>query len=620
MPTIAENLQRLVDAKSDIADAITAKGGTVSANDGFEEFPSDIATIPSGVSGKYVYDKDPKCYVNGIHCTPKQVKPIFEPESPVSITWYAESRSSLSIGNSMYIWTDGEDVFYSDSSNNKHYMLNKSTSTGTNLSWTEVTITPTLTYHIDYIWSDGTNTYYSNGSAQYIWNKSTFTWETKTWNGVNSFVGKYTWTDGSNIYLSTGTSNYILNQETSTWSNKAWVGMSDIYFYGYYVWTDGSDIYYSTSSKQRVLDTSTSTWSTKAWTGLTSFIGNYIWTDGTDIYYSYGTEQYVLDKSTSTWITKTWSGVTSFYGDRTWIANGNVYVYNNTDNNTYVLNRTTYTWSMATSTALILFSPFATKIWTDGTDIYHSDGTEQYVLDKSTSTWLVKTWYGLTDFIGTEIWTDGANIFYSYGSGTSGSNYKHYILNKSTSRWYSVNWSGAAYYGKCFRGSNIWSVNGNTFLSTYPTPGTSSNYVYHFHLVKSPTLTDRNGTWEYASFGGGSSGTNTLTFTSVWTDGTVSSYGLAIYGTTGNKNYKLKIDTSTGAYSWSSTNPFNIGAGSSMYALRISTDGFNWIVNGSLNEYGSNDLCIWTDGDKIYMSNGGIQYIMPKFVGIETET
>lgn len=46
--TIAENLQRLVDAKEDIADAITAKGGTVGADDGLEEFASDIATIPSG--------------------------------------------------------------------------------------------------------------------------------------------------------------------------------------------------------------------------------------------------------------------------------------------------------------------------------------------------------------------------------------------------------------------------------------------------------------------------------------------------------------------------------------------------------------------------------------------
>lgn len=46
--TIAENLQRLVDARADIASAITAKGGTVAAGDGFEDFPAEILGIPAG--------------------------------------------------------------------------------------------------------------------------------------------------------------------------------------------------------------------------------------------------------------------------------------------------------------------------------------------------------------------------------------------------------------------------------------------------------------------------------------------------------------------------------------------------------------------------------------------
>lgn len=46
--TIAENLSRLVTAKTDIANAITTMGGTVNTGDGFEEFPDDIRTIPSG--------------------------------------------------------------------------------------------------------------------------------------------------------------------------------------------------------------------------------------------------------------------------------------------------------------------------------------------------------------------------------------------------------------------------------------------------------------------------------------------------------------------------------------------------------------------------------------------
>lgn len=47
MPTIAENLQRLVDAKTAIGNAITAKGGTVGQGDGLEEFVSAIAGIPT---------------------------------------------------------------------------------------------------------------------------------------------------------------------------------------------------------------------------------------------------------------------------------------------------------------------------------------------------------------------------------------------------------------------------------------------------------------------------------------------------------------------------------------------------------------------------------------------
>lgn len=48
--TIAQNLARLTAARTAIASAITAKGGTVTSGDGLEEFPADIATIPSGVA------------------------------------------------------------------------------------------------------------------------------------------------------------------------------------------------------------------------------------------------------------------------------------------------------------------------------------------------------------------------------------------------------------------------------------------------------------------------------------------------------------------------------------------------------------------------------------------
>ena len=49
--TIAENLARLQAAKTAIANAITAKGGTVGSGDGLEEFPTDISTISTGGGG-----------------------------------------------------------------------------------------------------------------------------------------------------------------------------------------------------------------------------------------------------------------------------------------------------------------------------------------------------------------------------------------------------------------------------------------------------------------------------------------------------------------------------------------------------------------------------------------
>lgn len=49
--TIAQNLQRLIDAKDAIAGAITTMGGTVAVGDGLEDFATDIATIPSGGGG-----------------------------------------------------------------------------------------------------------------------------------------------------------------------------------------------------------------------------------------------------------------------------------------------------------------------------------------------------------------------------------------------------------------------------------------------------------------------------------------------------------------------------------------------------------------------------------------
>jgi hypothetical protein len=59
--TIADNLARLQTARTDIANAITTKGGTVTSGDGFEDFPAEILGIPAGaqeIDGTFTRDSN----------------------------------------------------------------------------------------------------------------------------------------------------------------------------------------------------------------------------------------------------------------------------------------------------------------------------------------------------------------------------------------------------------------------------------------------------------------------------------------------------------------------------------------------------------------------------------
>lgn len=238
------------------------------------------------------------------------------------------------------------------------------------LQWLEKTWSGLTNFVGKWVWTDGDNIYYSFNGDNYVLDKSTSTWSTKTWNGTSAFdsslIGGAVWTDGNDIYYSNGPDQFVLNKSTSTWTTKTWDGIYQPYASS--IWTDGENIYYSSGSTNFVYDKSTTKWSSKSWNGYHQIDGPNIWTDGDNIYFSSGTNQYVLDKATSTWNPKTWNGLTSYYG---------VYV------------------------------------WTDGTDVYYSDNSNQYVLDKATSTWNPKTWDGLTSFRGDDIWSDGTDTYYS---------------------------------------------------------------------------------------------------------------------------------------------------------------------------------------------------------------
>lgn len=141
------------------------------------------------------------------------------------------------------VWTDGTYTYYDTSI--YHYIL---TFNGTTLAAQSITWNLPI-YGGSNIWSDGENIYYSDGqSAQYVLDPTTLTWSTKTWNGTLPPFGIYAdgiWSDGENIYYSLGNTQLILDVSTSTWSTKTWLGLlsSQLTPNATSIWTDGENIW-----------------------------------------------------------------------------------------------------------------------------------------------------------------------------------------------------------------------------------------------------------------------------------------------------------------------------------------------------------------------------------------
>ena len=253
----------------------------------------------------------------------------------------------------------------------------------TGSTWSAKTWNGLTSFNGQYVWTDGDNIYYSYDSDQYILDKSTSTWSTKTWSGLTSFSSEDIWTDGENIYYSYDSDHYILDKSTSTWSAKTWNGVTS--FYGGYIWTDGDNIYLAkgagpSSVNHYVLNKSTSTWSVKTWNGFTNFYPDEIWADGKNIYISNGEGgQYILNKSTSTWSAKTWSGYAYISADGIWTDGENIYNTSSGSSDDYILDKSTSTWSAKTWTGMPS-GVDGRDIWTDGDNIYLSSNSSQYYL------------------------------------------------------------------------------------------------------------------------------------------------------------------------------------------------------------------------------------------------
>lgn len=245
--------------------------------------------------------------------------------------------------------------------------------------WKAKTLSGLANIEALYVWTDGENIYYSKYGSHYVLDKATFEWTRKVWNGYTDFSGKCIWSDGENIYYSSGGTTIVLDKSTSTWSIKYWNNFT-YNLDGDYIWTDGENYYYSRGTAQYVLDKANDTWVTKTWNGLTNFDGVLVWTDGNDIYHTAGTS-YVLDKATSTWSVKTWSGMAGFGGSGVWSDGENIYY-----NSTKVLDRDSSTWEDKSWNGLDKF--YSENLWTDGENIYCSRNNSNYILDNKPKLYL----------------------------------------------------------------------------------------------------------------------------------------------------------------------------------------------------------------------------------------
>ncbi len=203
-------------------------------------------------------------------------------------TWKRIPMVGKSFSN---IWTDGQYLYHNN--NLESSVFNEKTYTWENKIWNNL---PSTTLG-SRVWTDGENIYYSSSSDKknYILDKTTSTWTEKVWNFDNSISsgskcieGASVWTDGENIYAqpylnSSSSTHFILDKTTETWNLKTWNGVSNLD--ASCIWTDGINIYYSKNGEHKVLDKTTSTWNTVDMGNL-NFNGKQVWSDGQHIYIS----------------------------------------------------------------------------------------------------------------------------------------------------------------------------------------------------------------------------------------------------------------------------------------------------------------------------------------------
>lgn len=236
------------------------------------------------------------------------------------------------------------------------------------------------------IWTDGNNIYYSQGSNQYIIDVVTLTLIAKEWFGLPEFDGYGIWTDGNDIYYSNASDQYVLDTSTSTWSEMIWNGLTS--FRGDDIWTDGNDIYYSSESDQYILDATTHTWTPITWNGISSFIGRNVWTNGSRIFMSAGSSyQYVLDVTTHTLSEITWNGTSDINGYDVWTDGNNIYY--TMFRSTYLYDDQSNSWTLINDGSIALQPYRGREVWSDGINMYYNYGSYSMKQTISKTQWII---------------------------------------------------------------------------------------------------------------------------------------------------------------------------------------------------------------------------------------
>ena len=289
--------------------------------------------------------------------------------------------------------TEGDPVAYvgkntADYVNGHLYRADPKKNYGTNWTSTDKQfISGGSAFNRAYLWTDGDDYYYSKSDGSYKYSHFVFNKETQTWTDIernstaHQFTGEHVWHMNGNTYTRLN-GNYLSKVKNFTFTNVPYSGFSGA-ITGIYFWTDNDNTYYSIGNEQYVVTENNGTivFSSIEWKddsgNKMSFYGNSVWSDGEDVYYSRKSDakHYILDKENSIWIQMDWPEDSEAPdGAGVWKAGDNIYCSASVGQDYQLaFDKTGKKWKSIkwtkTGTAGDI-KPIQSEVWTDGENVY----------------------------------------------------------------------------------------------------------------------------------------------------------------------------------------------------------------------------------------------------------